>query len=630
MAATTLRSLTIAAAAAAVATFTSPTSATLTGPRCPSRFAWENIQLTSQSLAKQDAALFGFGNAHLDPPQPRCKSFPGDPSWPSDATWSRFNATLGGALIKTVPLAAPCYRHRPEYDPAACQRVREAWSTPRLHVDDPSSAMFPLYQGRTCMPTEDPDAGNCTLGGYATYSVRAENARQVQLAVNFARNANLRLVVKNTGHDFADKSVGAGALSVWTRGLNDVRFWRDYSCGGYRGPAFKLGSGVLTEDVYKAAEENGVTVVGGECRTVGIAGGFIAGGGHSPVSSLVGMGADQVLSMEVVLPDGRFVTVNETSYPDLFWALRGAGGGTYGVVTSITIRAYPRIPVTTMSFVYATNPNVTADTFFAGLGAYMKYFDKFTAAGAYGYFLVVGIGPGQYLFSMMPFWANNMTKAEVTALVTPYLDDLANLGIQVTPNITEYSSLFQAYQGSFGPETVGATDSHAASRLFPRENFRGARLNATLAAVRHAIEGGGILIGYNIRAAPNPNANQYNSVNPAWRKAAAFFILGAAWPAGASDAQIQQASKTLTTDWMEKWRAVTPGSGTYLSEADINEPDFQRSFYGEYYPRLYALKKKYDPKGVFYAPTGVGSEDWYVTNQKKWIPTQNGRLCRRR
>jgi hypothetical protein len=302
--------------------------------------------------------------------------------------------------------------------------------------------------------------------------------------------------------------------------------------------------------------------------------------------------------------------------------------GTYGVVTSVTIRAYPRIPVTTMTFAYFTGPNVTIDTFFDGLGAYMKYFDKFTAAGAYGYFFVFGIGPGQYLFSMAPFWANNMTKDEVTTLVTPYLNDLASLGIEVTPNITEYSSLFQAYQASFPPENVGAVDNHAASRLFPRENFQGAKLNETLAAVRHAIEGGGILVGYNIRAAHNPTANQQNSVNPAWRKATGFFILGGVWPPDAADSQIQEVSKTMTTDWMERWRAVSPGSGTYLSEADINEPDFQTAFYGEYYPRLYKLKKKYDPKGVFYAPTAVGSEDWYITDQLEWIPTQNGRLCR--
>lgn len=299
------------------------------------------------------------------------------------------------------------------------------------------------------------------------------------------------------------------------------------------------------------------------------------------------------------------------------------------MVTSVTIRAYPKIPVTTMTFTFTTGPDVSVDTFFAGLGIYMSYFDAFTAAGAYGYFLVVGTGPGQYAFTMMPMWGGNMTEPQFTALVTPFIDDLANIGIALDPVITEYPTYYQAYTGTFPPEVVGGADNHAASRLFPKENFEPAKLNETLAAVRHAIEGGGILIGYNIRSAVNPTVNQANSVNPAWRKATGFFILAAAWPAGATNAQIQQASETLTNDWMARWREVSPGAGAYMSEADINEPDFQQAFYGEYYSKLYALKQKYDPTGLFYAPTAVGSEDWYVTDQLPWIPTQNGKLCRK-
>lgn len=93
------------------------------------------------------------------------------------------------------------------------------------------------------------------------------NVKQIQLAVNFARLANLRLVVRNTGHDFADKAIGAGALSIWTHKLNDIKYFPSYSCGSYSGPAFKLGSGVITEEIYEAAEANGVSVVGGECHT---------------------------------------------------------------------------------------------------------------------------------------------------------------------------------------------------------------------------------------------------------------------------------------------------------------------------------------------------------------------------
>jgi hypothetical protein len=297
----------------------------------------------------------------------------------------------------------------------------------------------------------------------------------------------------------------------------------------------------------------------------------------------------------------------------------------------VVVKAYPKIPVTTMTFSFVTSANVTVDTFWAGLGTYMSYFTTFTDAGAYGYFIVVGIAPGQYLFNFMPFWGGNMTRPQLVKLVTPFLDDLSSLGIAVTPNITEYPSLYKAFNGSFPPEQVGASVGNSASRLFPRENFESpAKLNATLGAVRYAIEQGGVLVGYNIRPAVNPAVNQTNAVNPAWRQTETLFILGGpTLPNNATDAQVAAASETLTTDWMQKWRDVSPGAGSYMSEGDINEPDWRQAFYGSYYARLYQLKQEYDPTGLFYAPTAVGSEDWEVTGQIPYLPTQNGRLCRK-
>lgn len=91
---------------------------------------------------------------------------------------------------------------------------------------------------------------------------------QIQLAVNFARNQNLRLVVKNTGHDFNAKSTGGGALSVWTHYLNEISYLgTNYtSSTGYAGPAFKVGAGVSVEQMHDAADAQGLMVVGGIAR----------------------------------------------------------------------------------------------------------------------------------------------------------------------------------------------------------------------------------------------------------------------------------------------------------------------------------------------------------------------------
>lgn len=123
--------------------------------------------------------------------------------------------------------------------------------------------MWPLYEGRSCMPTDDP-SGECTVGGYSSYAVNVSNVAQIQLAVNFARNAGLRLVVKNTGHDFNGKSTGAGALSIWTHNLKDIKYYADYQSTNYRGPAVKMGAGVQAFEIYEKANELGFTAVGGE------------------------------------------------------------------------------------------------------------------------------------------------------------------------------------------------------------------------------------------------------------------------------------------------------------------------------------------------------------------------------
>ncbi|CAG8760219.1 9747_t:CDS:2, partial [Acaulospora colombiana] len=105
---------------------------------------------------------------------------------------------------------------------------------------------------------------------------------------------------------------------------------------------YQLASIVCEIDVYKAADEHSVVVVGGGSYSVGAAGGWILGGGHSSLSPQYGLGVDNVVQFEVVTPDGELRTVNAYKNKDLFWALRGGGPG-FGVVTKVTYRTHPAI-----------------------------------------------------------------------------------------------------------------------------------------------------------------------------------------------------------------------------------------------------------------------------------------------
>lgn len=101
-----------------------------------------------------------------------------------------------------------------------------------------------------------------------------------------------------------------------------------------------MGAGVQGYEAYTAAHARGLLVVGGECPTVGLAGGFTSGGGHSSFSSIYGMAADQALEWEIVTADGIHLIATPTQNSDLYWALSGGGAGTYAIVLSLTSKVY--------------------------------------------------------------------------------------------------------------------------------------------------------------------------------------------------------------------------------------------------------------------------------------------------
>ncbi|KAF1949395.1 FAD/FMN-containing isoamyl alcohol oxidase-like protein MreA [Byssothecium circinans] len=601
-------------------------------------FQYETKQLTDAivaSLPTTDQRLFGFDdtavNSSLFRRSGECKVFPGDEEWPSEETWDRFDELIDGALIPTVPLAAPCYKSWGVYDPAKCAAIMNDFRNPYLHEADPTSNMWPIFQGKTCLAFDRPN-GTCTLGSYPTYAVNVSSVSDIQLALNFARNANMRLVIKNTGHDYLGKSLGAGALSIWTHNLKNIEFIESYkSDSGYEGSAMKIAAGVTVREAYQAAEKYEVTVLGGICESVGYAGGYVAGGGHTPMSGYYGMAADNVESLEVVTADGRFVTASNSSNPDLYWALRGGGGSTYGVVTSVIVRAHPKMPIVTSVINFASGGNISNEVFYEGVRKYYEMMIPFTDAHTYSYFWIWATN-GTLSFQMTPFFAPNHTIESFNELVKPWFDRLTELGIPFTAKTTRYESFYPAYHNNWGNDTVAGLNAIPGNRLFPRGRWEDpVKFEATFAAIKAHSMRGKSLGGYH--QAPRNRLNVDNAVSSAFRHVINFLI-GAAIVDGAENATAEQMKKAvdvLTNDVLGPWRAVSPESefgGSYLNEANVVEPNWQESFYGVQYPRLLEIKKKWDPKSVFYATTAVGSEDWEVQDGDQGTQTQNGRLCK--
>ncbi|KAI8279329.1 FAD-linked oxidoreductase [Colletotrichum sp. SAR11_57] len=600
----------------------------------------EKVQLTDAVLANlttlelSNISLFGFDDATSVNKRSlfgRCKTYPGDILYPNSLIWGVFDLLLGGALTKTIPEASVCYDDFGNYDEAKCAFLTTNWvNGSYYHTEDPTAINAVLFEGLNCMPpTLNVGETSCKVGGLPSYVVEATTVAHVQLAINFARNLNLRLVVKNTGHDFGAKSTGAGSLSIWTHNFNEIKFFESYKQDSYSGPAFKLGAGVRAFEVYEAANKNGVTAIGGEGQTVGVMGGYVQGGGHSPLSGLYGMAADNVLSFEVVTADGRFVTASESENTDLFWAIRGGGGSTYGVVTSAVVKAYPKMKVSTATFAFSTGDNVTTDQFWTALRLYFDGFIEYAVDNAnYGYFRIQNLGTS-FAFDMGPWWAPNMTETELRNLTAPLLAKWAEIGLNVEPVYAEYENFYDAWSVSFPLEPWGSNAIRQASRLFPKANWENdTKLNATFDAIKSVVEDGGYIVAFNIFAAPEGYPD--NAVNSAWRETVMHCITAALWDPTADESIIKNASDTLTFDWMQRFRDVSPGAGAYMSESDYIEPDFTQAFWGTKYDKALELKKRFDPNDVFYAQNGVGSENWEMSEMIMGnLPSQNSKLCRK-
>lgn len=283
--------------------------------------------------------------------------------------------------------------------------------------------------------------------------------------------------------------------------------------------------------------------------------------------------------------------------------------------------------MTLSTFSFATSSTVSEETFWAGVRSYVQRFATFADAGTYAYFWILPTGPGAFEFLMNPFFGVNHTLSQFNDLVKPWYDELKALGIPFTPKTTYYADFYDAWSAGFPLETVGSVGMMTGSRLFPRANWEDdSKFNATFDALRSTITAGYPLLAFNMKA-ELPDGYPESAANPAFRETLMHAITSASWNTSATNAEIKKTMETFTNDVLGQWRSTCPDAGAYMSESDILEPNFQQAFYGSNYDRLFRLKQQYDQTDLFYAPTGVGSENWQVQSEDG-LPDQNGRLCR--
>ncbi len=583
---------------------------------------------------------------------------PSDAAWPSQAAWRRLNEEVGGNLFP-VHFPLDVLKAAPE-SPAAGLLMKEL-RNPYWIADEPG-----LTQ---------------TLGwvdAWATkpsvYAVAARNARDIAAAVNFARDNGLRLVVKGRGHSYLGASNAPDSLMIWTRHMTEIETHSAFVPQGCQGriapqPAVTMGAGTHWMQAYQSVTtQGGRYVQGGGCTTVGVAG-LILGGGFGSFSKRYGTAAGSLLEAEVVTADGQIRIANACVDPELFWALKGGGGGTFGVVSKLTVRTHD-LP----EYFGGANFDISApsdEAYRSLLRAFVSFYaehlfnhhwgeqakvrrenvleirmvsqglDREQSQRVWQPFLDwVKKSPNGYsipwpgpILSSVP--ARRMWDAEwreehwPEEALPPGGHPLNAIMDDILAHVMHQPIFHQDERPGSKPSDVwwGGDAGQAGQYLWayqslwmPAHLLAGdsrALADALFAGSRHA----DIELHFNKGLAGAPPdaiaAARDTAMNPAVLAAFALAIVAggqsAAYPGipgHEPDVIKGRAAAKAIDQCIERLRTVAGQSGSYVNETNYFQEEWQRAFWGDNYSQLAEIKQKYDPDGLFFVHNGVGSEGW--------------------
>ena len=408
----------------------------------------------------------------------------------------------------------------------------------------------------------------------------ASDADDVAAALAGARAAGLPFTIRAGGHSVSGRSVRDGALCIDLRGLNGVEVDPDRDL-------VRVGGGALLAELDAATQAHGLAVPAGQISHTGV-GGLTLGGGLGWLMRSHGLTIDSLLAAEVVLADGRIVQASAGEHPELFWALRG-GGGDFGVVTAFEFRAH-RVGPTVLAGMLAY-PWARAGAALRAIRDFMR--DAPEELGVFATLLTAPPGEpfpaelrGQPVAVLAVAWSGPLAEGErvlapLRAGCPPVLDLVAPM-----PYLALQSML-------------DATAPHG-GHYYDRLHYLHEVSDDLLDALVEAFE-----------AVPTPQAHivtgwMGGAVDRVPAGATAFGHRGIAaetWIIGASGPE----PVGPVTEWVRQTSdRIRPhaAAGTYVNALEATAP-VRQAYADEIYERLVAVKRRYDPDGVF-AGNGIG------------------------
>ncbi|GCB48022.1 FAD-binding oxidoreductase [Streptomyces sp. NL15-2K] len=418
----------------------------------------------------------------------------------------------------------------------------------------------------------------------------------IRTALAYARAHTLHVAIRNGGHSYAGWSSGNGRLVIDVSELNRVRA---------SGNTAVVGAGAKLIDVYRALAAKGVTIPAGSCPTVGVSG-LTLGGGHGVVSRAYGLTCDSLTQATLITADGKQLTANARENKDLFWALRGAGNGNFGVVTELHFKTHPAPQAVTA---YLSWPWSKA----AAVVRAWQEWGPTQPDEIWSSLHLAGSSAGTTTVSVAAFSIG--TYGELKNAVDRLADKVGAPASSVSLRRRGYEEAMEIYAGcsSFStdaqchlpgstpgrsPQGALGRETYAARSDFFDRSLSTAGIQTLLKQLKTVRGGSGSIMITALGGAVNrvsPTATAF--VHRRSRMLAQYI---ASWRAGTSGATAQSWLTSAHT-------AMKPyaSGAAYQNYTDPTLKDWRKAYYGDAATRLAKLKKQYDPTRFFTYPQAL-------------------------
>lgn len=468
------------------------------------------------------------------------------------------------------------------------------------------SELCPINSTDQCMlnsdqPTDSSafNARSCNQGSVSQYYIEVHSADHIQAAFNFSARTGIKLSIKNSGHDYLGRSSLKGSLALWMRKWGGISRDNTFVAEGCYVKevldTINTGPGVNFGEAYKFTDEQGVTLIGGYASTVGVTGGWVQAGGHSVLSPVYGLGIDRVVQYKIVTPDGKLRVANSCQNSDLFWALRGGGAGTFGIVIEATHRVEPQIEFSVASIKY----NQTKENVNEWLEILVNSSLRWSEEGWGGHLL------GNSLINVTPLL--NLSSAKTSMDIASNFA-LANNGTVVIETSPSWYAFYTKY---VVPNQAGVGAARILnSRLVPASFFSTPEDRRKLLSFLNDILEAG-LSPYIPYTTPYlyPWVEGSTSATTAWRGSPWHLSFGVVWKWN-STVEERKSKLALASKLSAILDGMIPGAGSYFNEANPWTKNWKENWWGkENYEKLLKIKHKYDPRGLLSCWKCVGFDE---------------------